>query len=152
MKRISMWLAAVAGRAAAAGPGTGPVICESAGSQAKASEAAKPVVAVFRLNGAMTGRRPTMASVCDGADNLAEDLRAALAKPATTRTSRRRVTIGDASLGLAQIEELRQAITQVREAGRGGLCPRRFAIDVALPAAGARPAEHGADRRCVTDA
>jgi protease IV len=121
MKRICLWVAAMV-IAALLVPALSLAQDSSASDAAKskASETAKPVVAVFRLNGALT-ETPT-----DDSFPFATEPTIAL-KDLVERLQKARddknvkvvaITINQVSLGFAQIEELRQALTQVREAGK----------------------------------
>src|SRR3954453_844674 len=91
---------------------------ESKSTDTKASDAAKPVVAVFRLFGSLT-ETPT-----DDGFPFSTEHKHAL-KDLTDRKKKAGqdknvkaviVTVSDLSLGFAQIEELRQALADLRSA------------------------------------
>src|SRR5688572_9420856 len=106
MKRISMWLAAVAlAVMLLTGLALAQSATESEGAKAKASESAKPVVAVFRLKGAMT-ETPTDDSFTFATEptNALKDLVERLHKARDDKNVKAVViTVSYVSLGMAQI-------------------------------------------------
>jgi protease-4 len=90
------------------------------GESAKAKDAAKPVVAVFRLSGSLT-ETPTDDGFPFSAEHSTalKDLLERMKKAQDDKNVKAVVvTVSDLSLGWAQIEELRQAIGALRSAGK----------------------------------
>lgn len=87
---------------------------------AKATEAARPVVAVFRLSGAMT-ETPTDDTFPFATEHTTalKDLVRRMQRAAEDKQVKAVIlTVGELSIGRAQIEELRQAIAGLRSAGK----------------------------------
>jgi protease IV len=121
MKRFSKWLAQAAiALLLLPGLALAQTTAESDSAKAKASDAAKPVVAVFRLRGAVT-ETPT-----DDSFPFATEPTVSL-KTLVQRLQKARddknvkavvITTSDFAISVAQIEELRQAMSEVRAAGK----------------------------------
>lgn len=90
------------------------------GESAKTAEAAKPVVAVFRLSGTLT-ETPTDDTFPFATEHTVslKDLVKRMQRAADdTNVKAVMLTVGELSVGRAQIEELRQAIAGLRSAGK----------------------------------
>ena len=93
---------------------------ETKSTDAKSSDAAKPVVAVFRLSGSLA-ETPTDDGFPFSTEHkhALKDLTARMKKAGDDKNVKAvMVTVSDLSLGFAQIEELRQALADVRSAGK----------------------------------
>src|SRR5437762_4049501 len=93
---------------------------ESKTTDAKASDSPKSVIAVFRLSGSLT-ETPTDDGFPFSMEHKhsLKDLVARLKKAGDDKNVKAAiVTVSDLSLGWAQIEELRQAIADLRSAGK----------------------------------
>jgi protease-4 len=93
---------------------------ESKSTDAKASDAAKPVIAVFRLSGPVS-ETPTDDGFPFSTEHkhALKDLTARMKKAGDDKNVKAVIlTVSDLSLGFAQIEELRQAIADLRAAGK----------------------------------
>src|SRR5438045_8338435 len=99
----------------------GPTLAqESKTPDAKASDAPKPVIAVFRLSGSLT-ETPTDDGFPFSTEHkhALKDLTARMKKAGEDKNVKAAiVTVSDLSLGFAQIEELRQALADLRSAGK----------------------------------
>src|SRR5262245_12357354 len=85
-----------------------------------ASTTSKPVVAVFELTGSVTETPPDeMAAIFGEPGDSLRDLVARMQKAADDPSVKAVVVMDDdAAVGFAQIEELREAIKKVRDAGK----------------------------------
>src|SRR5205809_2467203 len=93
---------------------------ESKSNDTKGSDAAKPIVAVFRLSGSLT-ETPSDDGFPFSTEHKhsLKDLVARMKKAGDDKNVKAViVTVNDLSLGFAQIEELRQAIADLRSAGK----------------------------------
>src|SRR5215471_10712441 len=94
---------------------------QSAPAAQPAKQDVKPVIAVFELTGPVTETPPDeMAALFGGSEgislkDLVEHMRKAADDPAVKAVV---VMIDGGSIGLAQIEEVRQAMKHVRDAGK----------------------------------